>query len=156
MKPDFLGARVIGMRSHFLLVAALAALAAQPASAENTGAALTSPELQRLISGNELTAISIDKIEYRDSFRPDGTLYRSAQMVGSSPTSPQRLQYVTDGGTWSIEENKLCRQLSSWHGGRKSCAEVVRTERGYQVIYPAGRIYPRIVEDVTFKNLPTR
>jgi hypothetical protein len=34
MKPDFLGARVIGMRSHFLLVAALAALAAQPASAK--------------------------------------------------------------------------------------------------------------------------
>jgi hypothetical protein len=47
------------MRSHFLLVAALAAASAsQPASAGEAGAVLTNQELQRLIPGNESTAAS--------------------------------------------------------------------------------------------------
>ena len=46
MEADFLGGRLIGMRSHFLLVAALAAAsAAQPASAGEAGAVLTNQEL---------------------------------------------------------------------------------------------------------------
>ncbi|HEY2527331.1 MAG TPA: hypothetical protein VGJ20_05160 [Xanthobacteraceae bacterium] len=136
------------MRSHFLLVAALAAASAsQPASAGEAGAVLTNQELQRLIPGNESTAASRLGGTYTDAFLPDGSLSRTNFATHGTEDNPMHAMYLRNSGTWSIDENKLCRQISVVSDGRKYCVSLVRDERGFQMIYPSG-----FVEAVTFKN----
>jgi len=141
------------MRSRLLLVAALAvASAPQPASAGEAGAVLTSQELQLLIPGNESTAASQLGGTYTDAFLPDGTLSRShpwtdSLHIESSPRDPMHPIYTRIAGKWSIEANKLCRQISVANDGRKYCVSLVRYQHGFQMVYPSGR-----VEEVTFKN----
>lgn len=137
------------MRSLFLAAAALTAFAGGPATAESVAATLTSQELQTLIPGNELTAASKYGGTYTDAFRPDGrTNIVTGQLgVDHAPRDPMHPIYKTNDGTWSIEGNKLCRQIFVVNDGQKYCVDVVRARPAYQVIYPRGR-----VEDVTFKN----
>ena len=141
------------MRSHFLLVAALAAASAsQPASAGEDGAVLTNQELQRLIPGNESTAASKLGGTYTDTFLPGGTLSRTniateQPVVGFDSRDPTHVRYLRNSGTWSIEGNKLCRQIFVVNDGRKYCVNVARDEHGFEMIYPSGH-----VETVTFRN----
>jgi hypothetical protein len=148
------------MRPALLLAAAPAALAAHPATAQNVTATVTNQELQTLIPGNELTARDLYGRTYTDVFQADGSLYRSAvtteasdYMAGHS-NGMLNPRYVRDMGTWSIEENTLCRQLYTWTSrqlytwtkGQKGCVRVIKAGGGYQLIHPSGR-----VEGVTFK-----
>jgi hypothetical protein len=117
------------MRPALLLAAALAALAAHPATAQNVTATVTNQELQTLIAGNELTARDLYGRTYTDVFQADGSLYRSAvtaeasgYMAGHS-NGVLNPRYVRDMGTWSIEENTLCRQLYTWTKGQKGVCE---------------------------------
>jgi hypothetical protein len=57
------------MRPALLLAAALAALAAHPATAQNVTATVTNQELQTLIPGNELTARDLYGRTYTDVFQ---------------------------------------------------------------------------------------
>jgi hypothetical protein len=141
------------MRSHFLLAAALAAASAsQPANAGEARTVLTNQELQRQIPGNESTAASKLGGTYTDAFLPDGSLSRTnitaqENRVGYGPRDPMHAIYLRNSGTWSIEENKLCRQISVVNDGRRYWVDLIQDQYGFQMIYPSGR-----VEEVTFRN----
>jgi hypothetical protein len=139
------------MRSRSLLAATLTALAAQP----TTAATLRNQELHSLIPGNESPAASKLGGTYTDTFLPDGTLSRTNITTeagpGYNPRDPLHPIYLKNTGRWSIEGNKLCRQIRVVEGGAKYCVDVVRNDRGFQMIYPRGN-----VEGLTFKNPPTK
>jgi hypothetical protein len=98
------------MRSHFLLVAALAAASAlQPASAGKAGAVLTNQELQRLIPGNESTAASKLGGTYTDTFLPGGTFSRTniateRPVVGFDARDPTHVRYLRNSGTCQLKK----------------------------------------------------
>ena len=94
------------------------------------GKRLSSAEILAHLSDAVVEVITYNNMKYRGQWQSNGTMSATAtHQKGSEVAS-------ADNGTWSVSDDKLCRQWKQWLGGRHECLFVTKdgsTLRAYDI-----------------------
>ena len=100
--------------------AAISSLMAKADFTKLTGERLSSEEILEHLSNTAVEGRNFNRLWYRGEWRSDGT------MSGTVTDQKGIENAKADNGTWSVSDDKLCRQWQQWLGGRHECLVVIK------------------------------
>ena len=93
---------------------------AQAKSGSFIGKRLSSEEITFYLSDMSVEGANFNRLWYKGVWLSNGTMSANATLPGNIEITG------ADSGTWTVSDNKLCRQWRHWLGGRRECLVVTK------------------------------
>lgn len=100
--------------------AAISPLMANADFTKLIGKRLSSAEILAHLSNAVVEVITFNNQKYRGRWRSNGTMSATSTYQKGNENATE------DNGTWSVSDDKLCRQWQQWLGGRHECLVVTK------------------------------
>ena len=79
------------------------------------GKRLSSAEILANLSNAVVEVITFNNMKYRGQWQSNGIMSATSTYQKGAENARE------DNGTWSVSDDKLCRQWQQWLGGRHEC-----------------------------------
>ncbi len=103
--------------------AAVSPSMAQASPGSFIGKRLSSEEITMYLSEMSVEGTNSNGLKYKGVWLSNGTLSATATLLHIIEITR------TDSGTWTVSDNKLCRQWRHWLGGRRECLIVTKDDQ---------------------------